>query len=80
MARTKLTPKDIEYKKIISSRPNHLLIENKLKQVNVHNKTGILASTLPRYFKGPTLPSPGNVQKLADLFNVKNQKLILDLN
>lgn len=75
MARTELTPKDIEYKKIISSRLNHLLTKNNLKQVDVHNKTGIPASTLTGYFKGSTLPSPGNVQKLADLFNVKKSEI-----
>lgn len=75
MARTELTPKDIEYKKIISSRLNYLLTKNNLKQVDVHNKTGIPASTLTGYFKGSTLPSPGNIQKLADLFNVKKSEI-----
>lgn len=70
MARTELTPKDIEYKKLISSRLQSLLSRNNTKQVDVHKVTGIPASTLTGYFKGTTLPSPGNVQKLADFFGV----------
>lgn len=70
MARTELTPKDIEYKKLISSRLQSLLSRNNTKQVDIHKTTGIPASTLTGYFKGTTLPSPGNVQKLADFFGV----------
>lgn len=70
MARTELTPKDIEYKKLISSRLQSLLSRNNTKQIDVHKATGIPASTLTGYFKGTTLPSPGNVQKLADYFGV----------
>lgn len=70
MARTELTPKDIEYKKLISSRLQSLLSRNNTKQVDIHKATGIPASTLTGYFKGTTLPSPGNVQKLADFFGV----------
>lgn len=70
MARTELTPKDIEYKKLISSRLQSLLSRNNVKQVDIHKSTGIPASTLTGYFKGTTLPSPRNVQKLADFFGV----------
>ena len=70
MARKELTPKDIEYKKLISSRLQSLLSRNNTKQVDIHKTTGIPASTLTGYFKGTTLPSPGNVQKLADFFGV----------
>lgn len=75
MARTELTPRDMEYKKIISARLGALLNKKRLKQIDVHNGTGIPASTLTGYFKGTTLPSPGNVQKLSDFFGVSKSEI-----
>lgn len=70
MARTELTPQDKEYKKIISSRLNDLLNSSGRKQIDITRQVGIPASTLTGYFKGTRLPSPQNVEKLAEYFNV----------
>ncbi len=70
MARTELTPQDKEYKKIISSRLNDLLSKSGRKQIDITRAVGIPASTLTGYFKGTRLPSPKNVEKLAEYFNV----------
>lgn len=70
MARTELTPQDKEYKKIIAATLNELLQLSGKKKVDITRQTGIPASTLTGYFNGIALPSPRNVQKLADFFNV----------
>lgn len=75
MARTELTPQDIEYKKIISTKLNNLLNSANKKQVDITRQTGIPASTLTGYFKGTRLPSPKNVAKLATFFNVPDYEI-----
>lgn len=70
MPRTELTPQDKEYKKVISATLNELLQLSGKKQIDITRQTGIPTSTLTGYFKGTRLPSPVNVQKLADFFNV----------
>ncbi|WP_295745334.1 XRE family transcriptional regulator [uncultured Limosilactobacillus sp.] len=75
MARSGLTPQDEKYKKVIANRLNRLLLSHGKKQVDIHKTTHIPSSTLTGYFKGRTLPTPGNVQKLADFFNVKKSEI-----
>lgn len=75
MARTELTPQDIEYKKIISSKLNSLLNSANKKQIDITRQTGIPASTLTGYFKGTRLPAPKNVAKLASFFNVPDYEI-----
>lgn len=70
MPRAELTPQDREYKKIISKNLNELLKLSNKKQIDIKRATGIPASTLTGYFKGTRLPSPLNVEKLAQFFNV----------
>lgn len=73
--RGKLTPQDIEYMKIFSSNLNNLLEKNNIKQVELSQATQIPKSTLTGYVKGTSLPIPGNVQKIADFFNIKKSEL-----
>lgn len=75
MARAELTPKDIEYKKIIASRLCYLLNQKNAKQIDIYRSTGIPASTLTGYFKGTSLPSSKNVQKIADFFGVGKEDI-----
>ena len=75
MARTELTPQDKEYKKIISSRLNDLLSKSGRKQIDITRSVGIPASTLTGYFKGTRLPSPKNVEKLAEYFNLEKSDI-----
>ncbi|WP_440894932.1 XRE family transcriptional regulator [Amphibacillus sp. Q70] len=70
MARGELTPIEEFSKKFFSNRLNQLLIKQNKKQVDLHKATQIPRSTLTGYVKGETLPKPGNVQKIADFFNV----------
>ena len=70
MSRSELTPREKEYKRIVANRLSNLLSDKGAKQVDISNQTGIPTSTLTGYFKGTSLPSPGNVQKLADFFGV----------
>lgn len=70
MARGELTPKEIETRKKISQNINKLIKERNVSQVEIHNHTKIPKSTLTGYVKGTSTPNPGNVQKLANFFNV----------
>jgi transcriptional regulator with XRE-family HTH domain len=70
MARPELTPQDTLNKKIVSANLNNLLNSQNKKQIDIHRATKIPKSTLTGYFKGTSLPTLGNVQKLADFFNV----------
>ena len=68
--RGKLTPKDIETMKIISNNIHSLLTKTNTKQADLSRSTNIPASTITGYVKGTSLPIPGNIQKIADFFNV----------
>lgn len=69
--RGKYTPNDIEIMKRISVNINELLNRTRTKQVELSKSTGIPTSTLTGYVKGTSMPNPGNVQKIADFFNVE---------
>lgn len=75
MARSELTPLDESYKPLIARRINNLLNIQHKKQVDLHKGTGIPSSTITGYVKGRTLPTPGNVQKMADFFNVRKSDI-----
>lgn len=75
MARGELTPQEIENRKEISANINKLIKEKNVSQVDIHNHTKIPKSTLTGYVKGTSTPNPGNVQKLADFFNVKKSEI-----
>ncbi len=75
MARGELTPQEIENRKKISANINKLIKEKNVSQVDIHNHTKIPRSTLTGYVKGTSTPNPGNVQKLADFFNVKKSDI-----
>lgn len=68
-----LTPQEMEYKKIISSRLNELLLKSGKKKSDITRQTGLPASTLTGYFGGKRLPSEENVVKLASFFNVSEE-------
>ena len=75
MARGELTPQEIENRKKVSDNINKLIKEKNVSQVDIHNHTKIPRSTLTGYVKGTSTPNPGNVQKLADFFNVKKSDI-----
>ena len=70
MARPEQTPQDDLNKKIISRNILRYLKERNLKPIDIHRQTGIPKGTLSGYINATSLPNPGNVQKIADYFNV----------
>jgi len=46
-----------------------------IRQVDLHNALGIPKSTLTGYVKGRSMPTAGNLQKLADFLHVKKSDL-----
>lgn len=70
MGRNKLTPQEIELKKIVANNLNELLNKTTKKKIDIHREYGIPNSSLSDYFKGKSLPSEENVIKLAKFFNV----------
>lgn len=70
MARGELTPQEIETRKKISQNINKLIAERNVSQAEIHAHTKIPKSTLTGYVKGTSTPNPGNIQKLANFFNV----------
>lgn len=75
MARAELTPQEIETRRIISQNFNKLLTERNVTQAQVNQHTKIPKSTITGYVKGTSTPSPGNIQKIADFFNVKKSDI-----
>ncbi|MDZ5759386.1 helix-turn-helix transcriptional regulator [Carnobacterium maltaromaticum] len=75
MARGELTPNDIKTRQDISNNINNLLKQQNKKQIDIHRATGIPKSTLTGYVKGTTTPAPGNIQKIANFFNVKKSDI-----
>ena len=74
--RGKLTPQDKEDMKVFSTNLNSILSDRNCKQAELSRATGIPPSTLTGYVKGTSLPIPGNVQKIADFFEIP--KSVLD--
>lgn len=70
MARGELTPQEIENRTKISQNINKLIAERNVSQAEIHTHTKIPKSTLTGYVKGTSTPNPGNIQKLANFFNV----------
>ncbi|MBF0714537.1 helix-turn-helix domain-containing protein [Gemella sp. GH3] len=73
----KYSPQEIENRKYFAERLNYLSQTNNKKQIDLHRDLGIPKSTLTGYFKGRSLPNPGNLQKIADYFNVLKSELDL---
>lgn len=75
MAGKTYTPADRRNLRIISNNLNSLLLKTNKKQIDVIKGTKIPKSTINGYFKGTSLPTPGNVQKLANFFNVTKAEI-----
>lgn len=66
----KHSPQASKNKQFFSQQLNKLLKEHNKKQIDLHNELGIPKSTITGYIKGTSLPTAGNIQKLADYFGV----------
>ena len=75
MAGKTYTPADRRNLRIISNNLHSLLLKTNKKQIDVIKGTKIPKSTINGYFKGTSLPTPGNVQKLANFFNVTKAEI-----
>lgn len=64
------SPQDKENKQFFSAKFNELLSLHNKKQVDVHRDLNIPKSTITGYVKGTSLPTMGNLQKIADYFGV----------
>ncbi|HER5558462.1 TPA: helix-turn-helix transcriptional regulator [Streptococcus pyogenes] len=73
----KNSPQDLENREYFSRRLNLLMEQKGIRQIDLHNSLDIPKSTITGYVKGKSLPTAGNLQKLADFLNVK--KSFLDL-
>lgn len=75
MARGDLTPQEIELRQKISDNIRTIMRQNNIKQIAVHDATGIPKSTINGYIKGTSIPIAGNVQKLANFLGVKKSDI-----
>lgn len=75
MARGSLTPQEIENRETISKNINRLIEEKNVTQVDISNHTGIPKSTITGYVKATSTPNSGNIQKLADYFEVPKSSI-----
>ncbi|HGD2701148.1 TPA: helix-turn-helix domain-containing protein, partial [Streptococcus agalactiae] len=76
----KNSPQDIKNREYFSDNLNRIMKEKGVRQIDLHNNTDIPKSTITGYVKGKSLPTPGNLQKIADFLNVKKSDLDLRFN
>ncbi|MBR7928249.1 LexA family transcriptional regulator [Aerococcaceae bacterium zg-ZUI334] len=71
----KNSPQDKENRIYFSNKLNELLDIHNKKQIDLHRDLNIPKSTITGYVKGTSLPTSGNVQKIADYFGIKKSEL-----
>lgn len=70
MARPKSTPMQDELRKVVKANIERLMAKTKMTQIDLSERLNIPKQTINGYVKGASLPTPGNTEKLAKLFNV----------
>lgn len=75
MARSDLTPKELHDRKIISANIRRFKENKGVTQTQLSKDLDIPKSTLSGYFNATSTPNPGNIQKLADYFDVKKSDI-----
>lgn len=75
MARSELTPQELENRKIISLTLNRLMNEKGISKAELSRRTSIPPTTLTGYFNGTSTPNAGNIQKMADFFGVTKSSI-----
>lgn len=73
----KNSPQDIKNRQYFSDSLNRIMLEKGVRQIDLHNYTEIPKSTITGYVKGNSLPTAGNLQKIADFLGVKKSDLDL---
>lgn len=72
---SKNSPQDIKNREIFSQNLNRIMKNKGIRQIDLHNNLGIPKSTITGYVKGYSMPTLGNIQKIADYLNVKKSDL-----
>lgn len=72
---SKNSPQDIKNREIFSQNLNKIMKNKGVRQIDLHNNLGIPKSTITGYVKGYSMPTLGNIQKIADYLNVKKSDL-----
>lgn len=72
---SKNSPQDIKNREIFSQNLNRIMKNKGVRQIDLHNNLGIPKSTITGYVKGYSMPTFGNIQKIADYLNVKKSDL-----
>lgn len=72
---SKNSPQDIKNREIFSQNLNRIMKNKGVRQIDLHNNLGIPKSTITGYVKGYSMPTLGNIQKIADYLNVKKSDL-----
>ncbi|MFT8557912.1 MAG: XRE family transcriptional regulator [Liquorilactobacillus hordei] len=80
MARNQMSPLNKQSMKIISANLHSLADSKGVSQIEISRATKISPTTLNGYFKGTSLPGMGNIQKLADYFEVLKSQIDPRLN
>lgn len=71
----KSSPSDERIKKIVPANLRELLTKKSIAQIDIIKETNIPPSTIHSYFNGKSLPSPGNLQKIADYLGVSKSEI-----
>lgn len=71
----KNSPQDLKNREFFSNNLNKFMTEKGVRQIDLHNALDIPKSTITGYVKGRSMPTAGNLQKLADYLNVKKSDL-----
>ena len=72
---SKNSPQDIKNREIFSQNLNRIMKNKGVRQIDLHNNLGIPKSTITGYVKGYSMPTLGNIQKIADYLNIKKSDL-----
>lgn len=72
---SKNSPQDVRNREIFSQNLNRIMKNKGVRQIDLHNNLGIPKSTITGYVKGYSMPTLGNIQKIADYLNVKKSDL-----
>jgi len=64
----KNSPQDLKNREYFSNNLNRVMKEKGIRQIDLHNALEIPKSTITGYVKGRSMPTSGNLQKLADYF------------
>ena len=73
----KNSPQDVKNREYFSNNLNRIMSEKGIRQIDIHNDLEIPKSTITGYVKGRSMPTSGNLQKLADYLGVKKSHLDL---